>query len=78
MRRGPMVDIPQRGNLVKDRLQTKETSPGRCHSVGAHQMRDLHLTVQAELYFEEGELSSSAFTSEMMNQTKAEKAAGFD
>jgi hypothetical protein len=41
-------------------------------------MRDLHLTVQAELYFEEGELSSSVFTSEMMNQTKAEKAAGFD
>jgi len=78
MERGPMVDIPQRGNLVKDRLQTKDTSAGRCHSVGAHQMRDLHLTVQAELYFEEGELSSSAFTSEMMNQTKAEKAAGFD
>ena len=78
MQRGPMVDIPQRGNLVEGRLQTKETSPGRCHSVGAHQMRDLQLTVEAELYFEEGELSSGAFTSEMMNQTNAEKAAGFD
>jgi len=78
LQRGPMVDIALRGNLVKDRLKTKETSAGRCHSVGAHQMRELNLTVRAELYFEEGELSSSAFTSEMMNQTKEEKAAGFD
>jgi len=76
--RGPMVEIRGRGNLVKDRLKTGEKSPARCHSVGAHQMLDLSLTVRSELYFEEGELSSTGFTNEMMEQTKAEKKAGFE
>jgi hypothetical protein len=30
------------------------------------------------LYFEEGELSSTTFTPEMMDPTKEEKKAGFD
>ena len=78
LRRGPMVEISGRGNLVKDRLKTGEKSPGRCHSVGAHQMLDLSITVRSELYFEEGELSSSTFTPKMMDQTREEKKAGFE
>jgi hypothetical protein len=78
LRRGPMVEVPGRGNTVKDRLKTGETAPGRCHSVGAHQILDLNVTVRAELYFEEGELSSTTFTPRMMDQTKEEKKAGFD
>ena len=59
LQRGPMVEVPGRGNLVKDRLKTGETSPARCHSTGAHQFLNLNITVRAELYLEEGELSST-------------------
>ena len=76
--RGPMVEVLERGTSVKDRLKTGGTSPARCHSIGAHQMLDLNITVRAELYLEEGELSKTTFTPDMMDQTKEEKEAGFD
>jgi len=75
--RGPIVEVSARGNLVKGRLKTGDTTPAQAHSVGAHQMLDLNITVRAEVYFEEGELSSTTFTNEMMEQTKEEKKAGF-
>ena len=45
---------------------------------GAHQFLDLTVTVKAELYFEEGELSSSRMSGKLFDQTAEEKKAGFD
>jgi hypothetical protein len=45
---------------------------------GAHQFLDVHITVRAESYFEEGELSSAKMSPGMFDQTAEERKAGFD
>jgi hypothetical protein len=76
--RGVTVEILDRPNQAKTRLQAKESTPARAHVTGAHQFLDVKITVQAEHYFEEGELSASTMTGGMFDQTKEERKAGFD
>jgi len=77
MRRGVTIEVTGRGALPKDRLKVKETVLARGHVTGAHQFLNLNVTVQSELYFEEGELSSSAMSGKMFETTPEEKKAGF-
>ena len=42
------------------------------------QFLNLNITVQAELYFEEGELSSTKMSGKLFEQTKEEEKAGFE
>jgi len=78
LQRGVTVEIPGRANSPAARLKVKEAVPGKAHVTGAHQFLDLTITVQAEQYFEEGELSSTAMTGAMFAQTGQEKKAGFE
>jgi hypothetical protein len=78
LRRGVTVEILNRPNQAKTRLQAKESTPARAHVTGAHQFLDVHITVRAELYFEEGELSSTRMSAGLFDQTAEERKAGFD
>jgi hypothetical protein len=74
LQRGATLEVPGRGVKPADRLEPKQSVPARGHVIGAHQFLDLHVVVNAELYFEEGEL-----TSKMAFETTAEeKKAGFE
>jgi hypothetical protein len=70
-----VVDVP---NTLASRLKVNVAVPVRGHVAGAHQFFDLTVTVKAELYFEEGELSSSRMSGKLFEQTAEEKKAGFD
>ena len=74
---GPTVEVPGRANQATNRLKAGETVPALCHVVGAHEFLNVTLSVRAELYFEEGELSSSVDSPKLFQQTKEEKKAGF-
>jgi hypothetical protein len=76
-RRGTMVDVPGRANQATDRLKAGETVSARCHVEGAREPLNVTLSVRAELYFEEGELSSDLDSPELFRQTREEKKAGF-
>jgi hypothetical protein len=45
---------------------------------GAHQFLNLNVRVKTELYFEEGELSSTTMTDKAFDTTPEEKKAGFE
>jgi hypothetical protein len=77
LHRGPTVEVAGRVNQVTNRLKAGETVPARWHVVGAHEFHDVTLAVVAELYFEEGELSSSVDSPKLFQQTTEEKKAGF-
>jgi hypothetical protein len=78
MKRGVMAEVPGRSNKPQSRLHAKEAVPVRAHVTGAHQFLDLNVAVKGELYFEEGELSSTEMSDKLFEQTKEEKLAGFD
>jgi hypothetical protein len=78
LQRGVTVEVPGRRNAPADRLKSKEAAAVRGHVTGAHQFLDLNITVEGELYFEEGELSSAKMTAGMFDQTPEEKKAGFE
>ena len=78
LQRGVTVEVPDRPNVPAGRLKSKEAVPVRGHVTGAHQFLNLNIAVQAELYFEEGELSSARMSGTLFDQTKEEKKAGFD
>jgi hypothetical protein len=78
LQRGVIVNIPGRTNSPRDRLKVKDAVPAQAHAAGAHQFLELHIAVVAELYFEEGELSSAAMNGKMFDQTVEEKKAGFE
>ena len=78
LQRGVTVEVPGRPNSPGSRLEVTQSVPARAHVTGAHQFLDVQVTVQAELYFEEGELSSAAMTGTMFDQTPEEKKAGFE
>jgi hypothetical protein len=44
---------------------------------GEHRFLNVNLSVRAELYFEEGELSSTRSSAKLFRQTEGEKKAGF-
>jgi hypothetical protein len=73
LQRGVTIEVAGRGTRPTDRLKVKDVVPARGHVTGAHQFLDLSITVNAELYFEEGELSSSM----TLDTTPEEKKAGF-
>ena len=77
LQRGPTVEVPGRPTLAANRLKTGESVPARWHVLGAPQFHDVTLSVRAELYFEEGELSSAADSPKLFQQTAEEKKAGF-
>ena len=77
LQRGVTIDVPGHINDPAHRLQTGDTSPVRGHVTGAHQFLDLTIAVQAELYFEEGELASTKMSAAMFETTTEEKKAGF-
>jgi hypothetical protein len=77
LQRGVTIEVPARSNEPAHRLQSKDTAAVRGHVTGAHQFLDLTITVQSELYFEEGELSSTKMSAAMFDQTREEKKAGF-
>jgi hypothetical protein len=64
--------------LVGEHRIFQEVVPARGHVTGAHQFLNLNITVQAELYFEEGELSSTKMSGKLFEQTKEEEKAGFE
>ena len=74
---GPTVEVLGRANQATNRLKAGETVAARCHVAGAHEFLDVTLSVRAELYFEEGELSSAVDSPKLFRQTKEEKKAGF-
>jgi len=76
--RGVTVEILDRPNAAQSRLQAGETTSARGHVRGAHQFLDVKITVRAEQYFEEGELSTTRMSGAMFDQTKEERKAGFD
>jgi hypothetical protein len=78
LQRGLTVEVPGRTNKSANRLQPKETVPVQGRVAGAPQALTLKVDVKAELYFEEGELSSTKMTSKMFETTPAEKKAGFE
>ena len=71
---GIEVVFPGRANTAEARLRHGETATARGHVTGAHQFLSLELTDVRELYFEEGELSTSRGAFE---PTPLEKEAGF-
>jgi len=77
LQRGVTVELPGRANEATSRLKPGETVAARGHVTGAHQFLSTNLTVQAELYFEEGELSSTRMSERLFQQTQEEKKAGF-
>jgi hypothetical protein len=74
LKAGVEIVFPGRANTAEARLRHGETSTARGHVTGAHQFLTLELTDVAELYFEEGELSTSRGAFE---PTTLEKEAGF-
>jgi hypothetical protein len=66
-----------RANQATNRLKAGETVPARWHATGAHEFHDVTLSVRAELYFEEGELSSTVDSPRLFKQTTEAKKAGF-
>jgi hypothetical protein len=74
---GPAVEVPGRGIQARERLKSGESVAARGHVVGAHEFLDLNVKVNAELYFEEGELSSTTMSDKMFETTAEEKKAGF-
>jgi hypothetical protein len=77
LHRGPTVEVARRANRAANRLKGGETVPARWHVAGAHDFHDVTLSVVAELYFEEGELSSPVDSPKLFQQTTEEKKAGF-
>jgi len=77
LRHGLTAEVLERANQAKSRLQPGETVAARCHVTGAHQFLNVNLSVRAELYFEEGELSSTRMSDKLFQQTEREKKAGF-
>ena len=77
LQRGATLEVLGRGTLPADRLKAGETVPARGHVTGAHQFSNVNIAVKAELYFEEGELSSSTMSAKMFDTTAEEKKAGF-
>jgi hypothetical protein len=77
MQRGVIAEVIGRPNLSKNRLTVKDAVPVRGHVTGAHQFLNLNITIQAELYFEEGELSATKMSPKLFEQTVEEKKAGF-
>jgi hypothetical protein len=73
-RAGISVAFPGRANTAEARLRNDESATARGHVTGAHQFLALELDHVRELYFEQGELSTSrgAFES-----TPLETEAGF-
>jgi hypothetical protein len=49
----------------------------KAHVTGAHQFLDCTITDRPSCKLEEGELSSTAMTGAMFDQTRDEKKAGF-
>ena len=78
LQRGLTVEVPVRANKLANRLQPKETVSVQGRVTGATQVLTLKVDVNAELYFEEGELSSTKMTGKMFETTPAEKKAGFE
>jgi hypothetical protein len=78
LERGLIVEVPGRSNVTTDRLHPKEVVPAKAHVSGGHQFLNVNIVIQAELYFEEGELSSTTMSDKLFEQTEEEKKAGFD
>jgi hypothetical protein len=78
LERGVTIEVLDRPNTPASRLKVHAVVPVRGHVTGAHQFLDLTVTVKAELYFEEGELTSSRMSGKLFEQTAEEKKAGFD
>jgi len=77
LQRGATLEVSGRGTLPAARLKAGETVAARAHVTGAHQFLNVNVVVNAELYFEEGELSSSTMSNKMFDRTAEEKKAGF-
>jgi hypothetical protein len=77
LQHGPTAEMLGRANQAKSRLTPGETAVARCHVTGAHQFLNVNVSVRAELYFEEGELSSTRSSDKLFQQTEGEKKAGF-
>ena len=77
LQHGPSAEVLGRANQAKSRLKPGETAVVRGHVTGAHRFLNLNLSVRAELYFEEGELSSTRSSDKLFKQTESEKKAGF-
>lgn len=71
---GIQVVFEGRANTAEARLRNAETATGRGHVTGAHQFITLEFGEVRELYFEEGELSTSRGAFE---PTPLETEAGF-
>jgi len=71
---GVSVVFPGRANTAATRLHSETTATARGHVTGAHQFLELELADIQELYFEEGELSTSRGAFE---PTELETEAGF-
>jgi hypothetical protein len=78
LQRGITVECPERRNVPSGRLKAKETIAGRAHVTGTPQVLNLTLVIGQELYFEEGELSSTQMSGTLFNQTAEERKAGFE
>jgi hypothetical protein len=74
LQRGPTTEVLGRGTRPPDRLKPGEAVAARGHVTGAHRFLNLNVRVNAELYFEEGELASP----ETFKTTTEEKKAGFE
>jgi hypothetical protein len=77
LQRGPIVEVIGRGTRPPDRLKIGEAVSARGHVTGAHQFLNLKVKVNAELYFEEGELASTTMDAKTFETTPEEKKAGF-
>ena len=77
VKHGTIVEVPGRANQATDRLKTGETVSARCRVESSRELLNVKLLVKAELYFEEGELSSAVDSPELFRQTREEKKAGF-
>jgi hypothetical protein len=75
--RGVSVIIQDRENSASRRIKEKEKVVGQGHVTGAHQFLQLQIQADVELYFEEGELSSTKMKKTMFNPTSEETKAGF-
>jgi|tagenome__1003787_1003787.scaffolds.fasta_scaffold20788724_1 hypothetical protein len=71
--RGVEIVFSDRQNLASERLREGDALSARGLVTGAHQVLDLRIKADAELYFEEGEL----LTPPTMDQTAEEKKSGF-
>ena len=72
--RGVEVVLPGRGNTAGERLRDGTATAARGHVTGAHRFLSLEIADVRELYFEEGELSTSRGAFE---PTPLETEAGF-